>query len=538
MELPSAATLCFLKSAKRNWSRRRQKELFAIGTVLFVTGWIISVYILHLSFVSIEQEPPLFDAPDRVFPTNHVAGHQYHVTGYQFLRKEDSPPNNLDQQQPLVLQSEQFSQRKLLPSPIANSPKRNEPNVLNQWQSLPPLSPLTEHDKTYYTIRINTFHRSEQLLVSLNHHAKCPGVQQIVVIWCDSQDPPPEEIALHYSGKVLIEYHEENTLNERFRVLTPEDGNGRLTKGVLSLDDDLLRPCEALDAGFFKWTRNYDRIVGYDPRTHVVSKKKSNITGKEMMEHETSVIKEEEEEVWEYGFKSQTLSANSYSMVLLRSAFLHVDYLDYYTEFAPRPMYDAVSHNFNCEDIAMSFFVSALTNGKPPLLADRFAVDNMVKLYSEETISGGYDHKAKRDVCVNDFAELLHLKGNNEASLDTINSGRELQNAVLNRRDTKKSVLHYSWGALTDQELHQQTTTFSAAKIEPLVSKEAYETYAANVEVTWMAPREMELMAYLASWNKVNKHEKRWEMMAKMSMEALRRGLIADSPSWKRRWEV
>eukprot|EP00593_Proboscia_inermis_P008743 CAMPEP_0171315290 /NCGR_PEP_ID=MMETSP0816-20121228/62186_1 /TAXON_ID=420281 /ORGANISM="Proboscia inermis, Strain CCAP1064/1" /LENGTH=50 /DNA_ID=CAMNT_0011805591 /DNA_START=37 /DNA_END=185 /DNA_ORIENTATION=+ len=50
-------------------------------------------------------------------------------------------------------------------------------------------------------------------------------------------------------------------------------------------------------------------------------------------------------------------------MVLLRSAFLHVDYLDYYTEFAPRPMYDAVSHNFNCEDIAMSFFVSALTNG-------------------------------------------------------------------------------------------------------------------------------------------------------------------------------
>lgn len=54
--------------------------------------------------------------------------------------------------------------------------------------------------------------------------------------------------------------------------------------------------------------------------------------------------------------------------------------------------------------------MSSLTGGKAPLLADYWAVKSMVKLYSDAKISGGKNHKAVRDGCVDDFASLLGLK--------------------------------------------------------------------------------------------------------------------------------
>ena len=103
------------------------------------------------------------------------------------------------------------------------------------------VTPLRDVDLELYTIRINTWQRLEQLLVSIEHHATCPGVAQIQVVWCEEKDPPQELVA--YS-KVVVERHSVNSLNERFRVLqeTP-------TMGILSMDDDVLRPCEAIDSG-------------------------------------------------------------------------------------------------------------------------------------------------------------------------------------------------------------------------------------------------------------------------------------------------
>ena len=118
-------------------------------------------------------------------------------------------------------------------------------------------------DSSQYTIRMNTWHRNEQLLISLNHHAMCEGVAVIQVIWCDKLNDPPEEVLRHKSGKVQIERHGINSLNERFRIViqTP-------TLGILSIDDDILRPCEALDAAFIRWTRHPSRLVGFDARSH------------------------------------------------------------------------------------------------------------------------------------------------------------------------------------------------------------------------------------------------------------------------------
>jgi hypothetical protein len=103
---------------------------------------------------------------------------------------------------------------------------------------------------------------------------------------------------------------------------------------------------------------------------------------------------------------------NMYSMSLPRYCFLHRDYLDWYMTDPPRNIFDTVAKEFNCEDIAMSFMISSMTEGRPSLLADLWAIKSMVKMESGSKISGSKGHKQKRDECVNSFAELLGLKGN------------------------------------------------------------------------------------------------------------------------------
>lgn len=294
----------------------------------------------------------------------------------------------------------------------------------------PHLRPLRPLDREQYTIRIMTYRRNDQLLVSLNHHATCPGVALIQVIWCDRENFPPPEILNHKSSKVMVEFHSIDSLNERFHILTKEDAwtgwsihpmnptfsatdtnestsiavqeNKQSyhfvetpTLGILSIDDDVLRPCEAIDAGFFRWTDHPDRIVGFDARIHTVQ----------------TLNNENHQEVWAYGYLSQVRKENKYSLTLPRYCFLHRDYLHMYMTLLPKTIIDFVAEKLNCEDIAMSFFVSSVTKGQLPLLADLWAMQSMIKLASPLKISDTNNHKAIRDLCVDSFAEILGLKG-------------------------------------------------------------------------------------------------------------------------------
>jgi glucuronyl/N-acetylglucosaminyl transferase EXT2 len=104
----------------------------------------------------------------------------------------------------------------------------------------------------------------------------------------------------------------------------------------------------------------------------------------------------------------------------------------------PRPIYEHIDTNFNCEDIAMSYFVSTLTGGKPPLLGDHWAVVLELQMEIQNGLSWKSAHMVRiqgpflqfhifssselialhhlfatkdlRHVCLNDFAELLGLK--------------------------------------------------------------------------------------------------------------------------------
>ena len=126
------------------------------------------------------------------------------------------------------------------------------------------LTPLRPMDREFYTIRMNTWQRHQQLIASIKHHSRCEGVAQIQVIWQESGDPPKEVVE---NPKVVIEKHTENKLNQRFNILIPTP-----TLGILSVDDDVLYPCEAVDVAFHAWTKNPERQVGFDRRNHSVRK--------------------------------------------------------------------------------------------------------------------------------------------------------------------------------------------------------------------------------------------------------------------------
>jgi glucuronyl/N-acetylglucosaminyl transferase EXT2 len=269
---------------------------------------------------------------------------------------------------------------------------------MNNTKSLEPL--LRDIDMEQFTVRVNTWKRLEQLRVSTIHHASCPGVAQVQVVWCEAQGEPPSWL-LTLNDKIVIERHSVNSLNERFHMLVEPP-----TIGILSIDDDVLRPCLALDAGFVRWTQHPDRMVGFDARSHTVQGKK----------HGGS---------WAYGYLSTTERTNRYSMTLTRYAFLHRDYLRSYTNDLPPSIRSYIDEHFNCEDIAMTFWVSSHTNGQPPLLADFWAVKSQVKLYSDAAISSTSDHKAIRDICVDRFATLLKLKHHLEPAIFVRNSGFE-----------------------------------------------------------------------------------------------------------------
>ena len=181
------------------------------------------------------------------------------------------------------------AEARILPEPTAVGKKK--------------ITPLRPQDREQYTIRINTWKRTDQLHISLDHHASCDAVQQIQVVWCTAQGPPPEWL-LNFGPKVVVEYHDVNSLSERFRILLEPP-----TAGILTIDDDVLRPCIAMDAGFVKWVDNPDRMVGFDARGHTIV----NATATN--------------ELWAYSYLSTTQNTNKYSLVLTRYAFVHRDYL-------------------------------------------------------------------------------------------------------------------------------------------------------------------------------------------------------------------
>mmetsp|Transcript_8205 Transcript_8205/g.10452 ORF Transcript_8205/g.10452 Transcript_8205/m.10452 type:complete len:168 (-) Transcript_8205:196-699(-) len=151
----------------------------------------------------------------------------------------------------------------------------------------------------------------------------------------------------------------------------------------------------------------------------------------------------------------------------------------------------------------MSFFVSSLTGGKPPLLADLWAVKSIAKLYSPSRISADNNHKAKRDQCVENFATILGLKDEN--------GGKMLQTA---------KTMHWpnvmlGYGADPDKTLWN-------VEAHPLESSR-YVALAEDVQKL-KQKSDNEILYIVKS------------MSVEISQKAIEQGLILDTKEWKKRW--
>lgn len=245
-------------------------------------------------------------------------------------------------------------------------------------------------DDAQFTVVLNTFKRPDLLHRALAHYASCPRVAAVRVVWSEPAAPPsrddPDADALFPgpSGFVRYDAHPTTSINNRFLPLA-----GLTTAALLSVDDDMVPPCAALDDAFAAWKAAPGALVGFYPRLHVGAPR----CGLRYVSAEPALA-------WH----------GRYSLVLTKAAFLHARYLSLYSEAMPAGIRNYVTKRRECEDIAMAFLVANAT-GRPSVFVApplRFWAGAKWDGAGRAGLSAGgvKDHHAMRGRCVADFAAM------------------------------------------------------------------------------------------------------------------------------------
>jgi hypothetical protein len=201
-----------------------------------------------------------------------------------------------------------------------------------------------------------------------------------------------------------------------------------------------------------------------------------------------------------YKHQYPTQHYNVYTQVLTRASFLHRDYLELYTKYAPERIQQMVAKEHNCEDIAMSFFVSYMSNYKLPLLADRWARSSSVKLVTGAKISTGIGHSRKRNNCTALF---------------------------LNELDGLSENIH------PHTLIHKKRNLFEDGVFEEEAMRDNKGGGASSI-----SERESQLRQDVSTWKTKNYKKKRSDMIRRTSAEAYERGLVGGTIPWSKRFNV
>jgi len=226
--------------------------------------------------------------------------------------------------------------------------------------------------ETEVTIRVNTYRRLDLLEVFLDYYTShtCKKViKQIQVVWSDQENKPPVSYLKKYpSPKVQFEQHDTNSLSNRFRALLDVP-----TTAVLSIDDDLIVPCEVIERNLRVWSSFKTSLVGFSPR----------MIAFDITSGATRYLR------WQH-----TWWSGMYAVMLSKVSFLHRDYLAQYDKLVPKSFVEHIDNGKNCEDIAMAYVVAKHTNAAPVW------VQGIVYEVSRNGISSGTSHFDARGECV------------------------------------------------------------------------------------------------------------------------------------------
>ena len=85
---------------------------------------------------------------------------------------------------------------------------------------------------------------------------------------------------------------------------------------------------------------------------------------------------------------------------------------------------------FNCEDIAMSFMISALTGGQAPLIVDDLLTNPEIELQSAKKISMTQKHGPRRNFCVDTFSLILGLKNGTNPLQSSTNTTADIIHSI------------------------------------------------------------------------------------------------------------
>ncbi|KAL5721104.1 lactose synthase [Ranunculus cassubicifolius] len=266
------------------------------------------------------------------------------------------------------------------------------PSLLGWQHQLPsPIRNSSNHRKGF-TLLINTWKREDLLKKSISHYSSCGDLDSIHIVW--SEPNAPSKSLHHFLSHVIqsnsrygreielkFDFNKEDSLNNRFK-----DIKDLKTDAIFSIDDDVVFPCATVEFAFNVWQSAPETMVGFVPRIHWIDQKK------------------ESEGRYIYGGWWSVWWMGTYSMVLSKAAFFHRRYLDIYTNQMPASIREYITHNRNCEDIAMSFLVANVT-GAPPIW-----VKGKIFEIGSTGISSLGGHTEQRSECVNKFAaEFGHM---------------------------------------------------------------------------------------------------------------------------------
>lgn len=219
---------------------------------------------------------------------------------------------------------------------------------------------------------------NQTLSVLLKH--KIPSLHEIVVVWNDLAENPPQGFVSEHGVSVRYRKSTQNSLNQK---LLPDPAYK--TQAILLTDDDVYYHPSDLEFVFQTWRKfGRNRLTGALARCATQDK-----NGK-----------------WRYNFCSKKEAEDVYSMIITNLSFAHISFLDYYSSDDPAMVQirKYVDDRLNCEDIALNFVASMLTCTGPLLVRGREPYFNSEPA---QGISRKPGHLEARSKCLNDFTEIL-----------------------------------------------------------------------------------------------------------------------------------